>query len=221
MRIPFLKSLLGSLLFAASLVPLSAIGQSYPGKSVKIIVPGQAGGPSDLVGRYYVNLLSKELGHSFYIENRLGSGGNIGTAFAARAPADGYTLVIGNSATHAMNLALYSNAGYDPEKDFVPVGMLGYTSLAIAVSPKLGVRTFAELIAKSKTDKLNIALPSTTATIIHDILVKQGGSAMLGVPFTGAPAAITALLGGHVDAIIDSASSVQQYVTAGTMVPLV
>ncbi len=112
-----------------------AQAQTYPTKPIRLIVPSQAGGPTDVVARYYANMMAKELGQSIFIDNRIGAGGNVGTALAAKAQPDGYTLVIGNAATHGMNATYYANPGYDPVSDFVPIGMLGVTKLALGVSP--------------------------------------------------------------------------------------
>jgi tripartite-type tricarboxylate transporter receptor subunit TctC len=172
------------------------------------------------VGRYYAARMSRELGEAIFVENRIGAGGNVGTLAVAKAPPDGYTIALGNAATHGMNATYYANPGYDPVDDFVPIGMLGVTNVALGVSPKLGVRTLGELVAKSKTERINIALPSTTALLVNDIMVRRGGSAMTGVPYKGAPAALNDFLGGHVHAMIDSATAVQQQVAAGTMVAI-
>ena len=212
------KSLLSTALFLAAAG--SALAQAYPDRPVKIIMPYQAGGPTDAMGRLYADRLTKELGQNFIIDNRIGAGGNIGTAVAAKSRPDGYTLVVGNAATHGMNPSLYSNPGYDPVRDFDPIGMLGKVTIAIAVSPKAGVRSLQELIAKSKVARINIALPSTTAVLAHGLLGRREGSAMTGVPYKGSPAALTDLLGDHVQATIDTVSALQSYNVAGTLIPL-
>lgn len=212
-----LRRLLAGLSLAACAL---AQAQSYPTKPIRLIVPSQAGGPTDVVARYYASRMSRELGQAIFIENRIGAGGNIGTVAAAKAPPDGYTIAIGNAATHGMNATYYANPGYDPVNDFVAVGMLGVTNVALGVSPRLGVKTLGELIAKSKSSRINLALPSTTSLLVNDVLVRQAGSAMAPVPYKGSPAALNDFLGGHVDAIIDSATVIQQQAAAGNLVPI-
>ncbi len=209
-------------MFLGMVLAVSAVAhaQTYPTKPIRLIVPSQAGGPTDVVARYYANMMAKELGQSVYIDNRIGAGGNVGTALAAKAQPDGYTLAIGNAATHGMNATYYANPGYDPVSDFVPIGMLGVTNVALGVSAKLGVKTLGELINKSKTAKVTVALPNTSAHIVNDVLARRGGSAMTGVPYKGGATALTDFLGGHVDGMIDSATVIQQQVAAGHMVAI-
>ncbi len=155
-------ALVASVLVALAWTPIAS-AQAYPNKPIKIVLPSQAGSGGDLIGRLYANRLAKELGQPFVVENRVGAGGNIGAALVAKAPADGYTVLLGNAATHASNASLFVNPGYDPERDFIPLGMFGRTTLAIAASPRLGVKTIPELLAKSRTTRVTIALPHTTA----------------------------------------------------------
>ena len=219
MKVSLMKWLFGSL-FAGVLVAGPAFAQTYPSKPVKIIMPYQAGGSSDVMGRFYANALGKELGQAFVIDNRVGAGGNIGTAAAAKSPNDGYTLLVGTAATHALNQAMYSSVGFDAEKDFDPVGLLGRVTMAIGVNPASGIRTLAELISRSKAGKLNVGLPSTMASLVQELLARRGGSAMVSVPYKGSPAAINDLMGNHVQVIVDTAQALQPHINVGKIVPL-
>ncbi|MFA7669930.1 MAG: tripartite tricarboxylate transporter substrate-binding protein, partial [Burkholderiaceae bacterium] len=116
---------------AALLMSGAAAASSYPDKSVRIIVPYQAGQGTDIATRYFADHLTKALGQTFYIENIGGAGGVIGTQAAARAAADGYTLAMGTNATHVLNEYMYSTMGFDPEKDFEPVILAGTLPMTI------------------------------------------------------------------------------------------
>ena len=215
---PLTKSLLAAAFGLA--LSATAAAQNYPDRPVKIVMPYTAGGATDVMGRFYAEQLGKELGQSFIIDNRPGAGGNIGTAFAAKSTPDGYTLTIGNAATHAMNSGLYVNTGYDPIKDFEPIGMLSKVTMAIAVSPKTGIKTWGKLIGKSKGGKLNMALPSATAQLVHGLMERRAGIAINGVSYKGSAGAMTDILGGHVDATIDTVSALQQNAQSGKLVAL-
>lgn len=213
-----------SLIIAAAALACSGASptwaQSYPAKPVRIIMPYQAGGSSDAMGRFFANALGKELGQSFVVENRVGAGGNIGTALAAKAPADGYTLLLGTAATHALNPSMYSSVGYDPEKDFEPIGMLGRVTMAIAAPPGTGVTNIQELIAKSRSAKLDVAIPNTMSNLVQELITRRGGGAMTSVPYKGSAAAMTDALGGHVNVVIDTAAALQPHVASGKFVAL-
>lgn len=198
---------------------LSSLAQGYPDKPVKVIIPYAPGQSSDLIGRLFATRLAQELGQPFVPDNRVGAGGNVGTAAASKAAPDGYTLLIGTAATHALNLALYRDPGYDP-KDFEVVGMLGKVVMVVAVLPSTGIRTLPELVAASKAQKLDIALPSTMATLVDELLKSRAGSRMLQVPYKGSAAAVTDVLGNHVKVIVDTVTSLRPQVQAGKLVPL-
>ena len=122
-------SVLTALLFAAA-----AAAQTYPTKTVRIIVPYQAGQGTDVMARYFAERLSKALGQTFYIDNKPGAGGNIGTEAGARATPDGYSLTMGTNGTHSMNEFLYPSTGFDPEKDFAPIIPIGMSLWGFLVS---------------------------------------------------------------------------------------
>ena len=214
----FLKSL--AVAACAWTMTSAALAQNYPERTVKVIMPYTVGGATDVLGRFYADKFTKEFGQSFIVDNRPGAGGNIGTAVAAKAAPDGYTLTIGTAATHAMNSGLYINPGYDPLRDFEPIGMMGRVTMAIAVAPKTGIRTWSELVEKSKSAQINLALPSTTAQLVHGLIERRVGAKLNGVSYKGSAGALTDLLGGHVDATIDTVSALQSNAQAGKLVPL-
>jgi len=144
----------------------AAMAQDYPTKTVRIIVPYQAGQGTDVAARYFAEQLSKALGQTFYVDNKPGAGGNIGTEATARSAPDGYTLTMGTNATHTMNEYLYASVGYDAEKDFAPIILVGMLPMVISANPSFPASSLIELIAaaKAKPDKIDIALPSTSAS---------------------------------------------------------
>ena len=128
-----------------------ARAQDYPTRPITLVVPYAAGGGNDVMARTVADKMSKSLGQQVVVENRPGAGGNIATRQVAKAAPDGYTLVIGGTGTLAVNPTLYANAGYDPRKDFAPVGLIGSSALIVLVHPSVPARSIAELIALAKT----------------------------------------------------------------------
>src|SRR5512144_3184997 len=136
-----------------------AAAAQYPNKPVHIVVPSAPGDGSDLTARLISDRLSAALGQPVIVENKLGAGGVVGTEYAAHQPPDGYTLIMANAGSHAINAALYSKLSYDPAKDFTAVALVGVSPNMMAVNPSLPVRTVAEFIAYAKANpgKVNYA----------------------------------------------------------------
>jgi tripartite-type tricarboxylate transporter receptor subunit TctC len=171
----------------------------YPERPIKIIVPFAPAGPTDIMARILSTHLGEAIGGTVIIENKAGAGGNIGIGAAAHAEPDGYTLLITSSA-YVVNPGLYAKIPYDPYKDFAPIAELGTSPNVIVVSPKLGINSIAELIARAKADpnELNYASPGigTTPHLSMELLKIVGGIQITHVPFSGAAPAIQAVLGG-------------------------
>src|SRR5262245_30389973 len=146
---------------ALLLATLSAAAQDYPSRPITLIVPFPAGGGVDAVARIVADKLSRALGQPMVIENRGGAGGVIGTRLAARAAPDGYTLVMSHTGTTSINPTLYATPGYDPRKDFTPIGLIAATPIVIMTHPSFAPKTVGELIAfaKAQPGKLNIGTP--------------------------------------------------------------
>lgn len=206
-------------LLAGLLLGLPAWSQAYPAKPVTIIVPYQAGQGTDVAARLFAEQLTKALGQQFIIDNKPGAGGNIGTAAAARSAGDGYTLLMGTVATQTMNEFLYSSVGYDSDKDFVPVILVGMLPMVISANPSFAPSTIPELVtaAKAQPDKLNIALPSTTARIVFELLKTRTGAPLFGVPYKGSATAMTEVMGGQVQLTIDTATASRGHVQSGKL----
>ena len=174
----------------------------YPERQITMIVCFPAGGGTDIAARLINGQLGEVLGKPVVIENRGGAGGNIGIAAAARAPADGYTLLVCSSA-YVVNPSLYAQASYDPFKDFVPVMVIGASPNAFVVPAQSGIRSMPELIARAKAapGQLNWTSPGagTTPYLAGELLKLRTGVQMLHIPFAGAGPATTAVLGAQVD----------------------
>jgi len=203
----------------ALLSSYAATAETYPVRPVRIIVPYQAGQGTDVVARYLAEQLSRTLGQRFYIENKAGAGGNIGTEAAAHAEADGYTLLMGTNATQTMNEFMYPSLGFDPAKDFAPIILVGKLPLVIAASPSFAGNSLADLIAAAKAtpDKVDIALPSTSARVIFESLKERTGAPLFGVPYKGSATAMTDVLGGQVPLIIDTVTALRSQINDGKL----
>lgn len=197
--------LLSRALLVTALTTQVALAQGYPNKPVRVIVAYPAGQSTDIATRYLVNKLSIALGQNFVVDNRPGAFGNIGTALAARAQPDGYTLVMGASGTHGINPGLYENPGYDADKDFDPIILTAIIPMVVSVHPSLNVNTLPELVAlaKSRPDKIDVAVPSVTAQLVLEMF-KQRDVPLFGVKYKGSADAMTAVLGGQVPVLIDT-----------------
>lgn len=195
-------------LAAATSLALAQGAADWPNRPVKIIVAYPAGQSTDIATRYFADKLSRAFGQGFVVDNRPGAGGNIGTAAAARATPDGYTLVMGASGTHAMNPALYPNVGYDADKDFDAITLTALIPFAISAGPQVPVNSLTELIAlaRSKANQVDAATPSVTGQLVLEML-KQRDVPLFGVRFKGSADAMTAVLGGHVPVLIDTVAA--------------
>ena len=195
-----------------------AVAQDYPSHSVKIIVPFAAGGPADVFARFIGERLSAALKQPFVIENRPGGGAIIGTQEAARAAADGYTLLM-MSNTHTTNETLISNKPYQLMRDFVPVAPINYSDLVLVVHPSVPAKTLQELIAlaKAKPGALNYASsgPGTPYHMAGELFKAMSGTNIVHVPHRGSGEARTSVLGGHLEMMIDAVSTMAPHIEAG------
>ena len=218
------KSIWLTMLIGTALLSLGINGhaQPYPVKPIKMIIPYAAGQGTDIIGRYVADELSRKIKQSIVIDNRPGAGGNIGTQLTARSPADGYTIMIGTNATHAANAFLYDQPGFDAQADFEPIAMIGILPLVYVTTPTNPVNNIQDLInaAKSKPDALNTALSTTTCRMAHELLKTRSGAAITPVDFKGSAQSISAVLGGHVEFMVDTIASLQSQVLGGQLKPL-
>jgi tripartite-type tricarboxylate transporter receptor subunit TctC len=187
-------------------LPLQA--QDYPNRPIMLVVPYAAGGGNDVMARIVAEKMSKTLGQQIVIENRGGAGGTIATRAVANSAPDGYTLVIGGAGTLAINPTLYPNAGYDPRKDFAPIGLIATGALVVLVHPSVPVRSIEELIdrARKEPGKLNYASagPGSGIHLGTELFASMAGIRFTHIPYRGTSPALNDLLGGHVDIYFSS-----------------
>jgi tripartite-type tricarboxylate transporter receptor subunit TctC len=221
---PSRREILGLAGRGAGAAALSSLGiaranaAAYPERPVRIIVPFAAAGPTDIMARILAQGLGSALGGNLIVENKPGAGGNIGIGFTAHAAADGYTLLVVSTA-YVVNPGLYVKIPYDPYKDFAPITELGSTPNSILVTPKLGVSSIADLIARAKArpGELNYASPGagTTPHLSAEFLKIVGGIEMTHVPFNGAAPAVQALLAGTTQVAVSALPPVLPFAQSG------
>jgi tripartite-type tricarboxylate transporter receptor subunit TctC len=202
---------------AVCAIPL-AHAQSYPAKSVRIVVPFAAGGPADIYARYLGQRLQEPLGQTFVIDNRPGAGSIIGTELVAKSPADGYTLLL-MSNTHTINESLIAKKPFALMKDFVPVAPINYSDLVLVVHPSLPAKSVKELvqIAKAKPRGLNYA-SSGNGTPYHlagELFKAMAAVDIVHVPYKGSSEARTGVMSGQLEMMFDAITTMAPMVKAG------
>ena len=190
----------------------SSLAQTvYPAKAIRYVVPCPAGGPLDIVARAIGQELNKSWGQAVVIDNRPGAGGNIGADLVAKAPADGYTILMGAVSTHAINVTLYNKLPYDPIRDFAPVTLITSVPNVLVVHPSVPANNVKELIAlaKSRPGQLNFASGSTGSAghLAGELFNSMAGVRMTHIPYKGAAPAVVDLMAGHVSLMFDNMSS--------------
>ncbi|MES2312811.1 MAG: tripartite tricarboxylate transporter substrate binding protein BugD [Pseudomonadota bacterium] len=208
-------------LAATGAATVPAYAQDYPARSITMIVPFAAGGPTDVVARIVTGHMQQTLGQPIMIENVVGAGGTTASVRASTAAPDGYTLITGHMGTHAAAVPLYPNLAYNPAKDFEPVGMLAGTPILILARKDFPAKNLKEFIAyvKANTDKLNAAhagvgsVSYSSCQLLNSILKITP----TGVPFNGTGPAMNALVGGQVDYMCDQIVNAVPQVKAGTI----
>src|SRR5690606_17846363 len=197
---------------------------SYPERSVTIIVPFAPGGAADLLARHISKILSGTFGQSFVVENKAGAGGTIGARHVARAQPDGYTLIMGTNASHAISAATYTKLPYDPLKDFAPISLVAFVPQALMVHPSLPINNVGELIdyARKNPGSLNFgsAGNGTPGHLGMELLKIMTGIDMAHVPFKGGNPALIALAGAQVQVAADNMNSALPQIQAGAVRPI-
>jgi len=193
----------------------------FPNHPIKLIVPIAPGGGTDIIGRKVAQKLSDLLPQGVFVENKAGAGSLIGTEFVAKAPADGYTLLVGGLFNMVMNKALIKNLSYDPAKDFIPLGYISSYGFVLATRADLPVNNLADMVKLMKDKPGQFSFGSAgIGTLQHvwgAILFNSLGLDLIHVPFKGAPQAYQEMMAGRLDLIFDNVSACKGYIQAGKL----
>ena len=213
-------ALAGGASAASLLAPGGAAAQSYPARPVTLVIPFPPGGGNDALGRMVADKMSKSIGQQVVVDNRGGAGGTIATRAVAKSAPDGYTILLAYTGTLAINPSLYPNPGYDPRKDFAPIGLIAGLPSVLVVHPSLQVRSVAEVIAfaKAQPGRINYAfVPGTVGHITTELFADTAGIQITRIPYKGNGPAMTDLIGGHVSMMFLSIVPVLEHVRAGAL----
>ena len=215
-----MRTLAASTLVALAAVPagLAPAHAQYPVKPVRLIVTFAAGSGTDTVARFIQPQLAAALGQQVVIDNRAGAGGNVGAEVAAKAAADGYTVLMGNSA-HSVSMTLYSRPGFDLTRDFTPIILLASGSFTLATHPSIPARSVKELVAfaRKRPGEINVATGGATIRLAAKMFESMAGIRMTEVIYKSTPQAITAVISGEASAGFPATSVVIPHVRAGKL----
>ena len=214
-----------SMILALALLLVSANAKAdeiYPNRPVRIVVSFSAGGPTDIVGRIFAQKLSELLGQQFYVENKVGAGGNIGADQVAKSSPDGYTLLVATVSTHAINPGLYSKMPYDPLKDFAPIAHVGITPSTLNVHPSIPAKDVKELIALVRANPGTYTYGSSgLGSILHlcgeQFKALAGGLEIQHVPYRGSAPMMGDLVGGQISMAFDGTPTALPQIQSGAI----
>src|SRR3984893_616785 len=198
-----------------------ADAQTYPNRTITLVIPFAPGGSTSIVGRVIADKMSQLLGQSIVVDNRPGAGGTVGTKYVAKSDPDGYTLLLGYTGTLAIGPSLYKEVGYDPRKDFAPIGMIGNAPSAVVVHPSFPVKSIPELIAYAKANPGKVNFGSAGVGSVNHItgeyFARAAGIKLVHIPYKGTGPALTDLLGGHIPMALAPIPAVHANVSAGLL----
>ena len=198
-----------------------ASAQNYPSRPIRLVVPYPPGGPLDIMARAIGHKLTEAWSQPVVVDNRAGAGGNIGADLVAKSPADGYTLLMGAVATHAINPTLYGKLPYDPVKDFAPLALVAQVPNILVVNPAVPARSVRELIelARARPGYLNFGSGSTGSTghLAGELFKTMAGVQMVHIPYKGGAPAMADLLAGQVELMFDNLANALPNVRAGRL----
>ncbi|WP_295542890.1 tripartite tricarboxylate transporter substrate binding protein [uncultured Pseudacidovorax sp.] len=214
-----------ALAFAAASLLAATVAQAetWPSRPIRLVVPFPAGGGTDIIARELTNKLTS-YGYNFVVDNKPGSGGNLGVDAAAKAAPDGYTLVLGQTSNLAINPTLYAKLPYDPVKDLAPISLVATSPLVIVAGTATPYKTLDDLVkaAKAKPDSINFA-SSGNGTVSHlamESFQKAAGIKLTHIPYKGAAQGITDVISGQVQLYVSSVPTLQAHIKSGKMHPL-
>jgi tripartite-type tricarboxylate transporter receptor subunit TctC len=209
---------------ALALPAAKAQPQSYPDRPIKLVVPFAPGGATDILGRLLATSLGERLGQPVVVENRPGAGTVVAGALVAKAPPDGYTLLLGASTTLTLNPAIRNPLPYDPLRSFTPLGLVADMGLVLVAHNETPARTLPELVALAKADPDKLSYGSFgTGSSVHfggEMLKTATGMRMVHVPFNGSSPSLTALMGGQVQVAVDTVVATTPLIKAGKIRPI-
>ena len=213
-----------ALALIASALSAGAFAQAWPAKPIRIVVPFPPGGGTDIIARETSQRVAKATGWTFVIDNKPGAGGNLGVDSVAKSPADGYTIVLGQSSNLAINPTLYSKLPYDPQKDLAPIVLVANAPLVMVTGMNTPYKSLADVVtaAKSKPGQLNFASPGngTVAHLTSELFQKAAGVKTQHVPYKGAAQALTDVISGTVDLYMSSVPTLLGQIKQGKLRPL-
>lgn len=197
----------------------SVAKDAYPVKTITLVSPFSAGGGTDFIARLLASELSKALGQTVVVENRPGANGMIGSDYVAKAPADGYTLLLGTVGTHGINQAAYDNVPYDTVKDFAPISLIGRTPMLVLAHPSVKANNAAELVQEAKRSGANLFFSSagvgSVGHVAGELFAQETGIRLTHAPYRGAAPAVTDLAGGQIPLMFGTPVSTLSYVSSG------
>jgi tripartite-type tricarboxylate transporter receptor subunit TctC len=198
-----------------------AQADTFPSRTVKLVVPFPPGGPLDATGRAIAQKLTEAWGQSVIVENKPGAGGNIGAGYVAKSAPDGYTVVMGALSTHAVNPSLYPKMPFDAQRDFAPITLVAITPNVLVVNPSLPVHSVKELIAYAKANPGKLSFGSgsigSAGHLAGELFKVDAGVDMVHVPYKGAAPAMQGLLAGDTQLMFDNLASAMSQVKAGKL----
>ena len=218
-----MRSLLRSLALALLMLvgASQARAQDYPNRPITLIVPFPAGGSTTVMARNVADKMSTLLGQNIVVENRAGAGGTIGTRQAAKSPPDGYTIVLGYTGTFSIAPSLYADPGYDPRKDFAPIGLIGTAPSVMVVHPSVPVKSVAEFVAYAKAQAQPVSYGSpgvgTANHLAGELFASATGVKLQHIPYKGSGPAMTDLIGGRVNFLCEIITTAKPQIDGGTV----
>ena len=197
---------------------------AWPNRPIRMVIPFGAGGGTDVIGRLLAQKLTESLGQTVVVENRPGAGGSLGTSEVARAPADGYTILLGSSSTHGINPSMYAKLPYDPIKDFEPVALIATNLFVMSVPKDSPVRSVSDLVklTEAAPGKYDYASSGngTTSHLAAALFVSMSGAKLTHIPYKSNVPGLTDLVAGRVAMMFDNITAMQTQINAGTIRPI-
>jgi tripartite-type tricarboxylate transporter receptor subunit TctC len=215
------KEIAATILALAAGLGVAQAEDAWPAKQVTVVVPFAAGGTTDMFGRIFANAMQAKTGKPFIVENRAGAGGNVGSAAVARAPADGYTLLVGTISSHAINPSVYKNMPYNVAKDFQPISLIARLPNLLVINTKIPAKTVPEVIdyVKKNNGKLSYGSSGVGASnmLAAELFKLKTGTDITHVPYRSSGDIMNAIMGGHIDMAFDNMTLAWPQAKAGTV----